>query len=58
MFGWIGKLARNARGATAMEYGLVVALIAIGLTAGVSTLGARADALWHGASTRVAGAIG
>jgi pilus assembly protein Flp/PilA len=49
MFGWIGKLARNARGATAMEYGLVVALIAIGLTAGVATLGARTESMWEGA---------
>jgi pilus assembly protein Flp/PilA len=39
-------LARNNRGATAIEYGLIVSLIALAAIAGMSTLGGGALGMW------------
>ena len=39
-------LARNNRGATAIEYGLIVSLIAPAAIAGMSTLGGGALGMW------------
>jgi pilus assembly protein Flp/PilA len=53
MLARIAKLARTDEGATAVEYGLMVALIAIVIIAGVTLLGQRLLALF----TAAAGAI-
>lgn len=49
------KLAalRSDRGATAVEYGLMVALIAIVIIAAVSLLGTRLSTLFNSVSTSV-----
>ena len=47
------KLARSERGATAIEYGLIVALIVIGIIASMSTLGSSSNGAWANLSTRV-----
>ena len=40
------KLRSDKRGATAIEYGLIVALIAIAMMGGLSTLGGGANGMW------------
>ena len=44
---------RSDRGATAVEYGLMVALIAIVIIAAVSLLGTRLSTLFNGVSSSV-----
>ena len=51
------RLRSDKRGATAIEYGLLVALIAIAMVAGLSTLGGGANGMWGGLSNRVDAAM-
>lgn len=39
-------LGRDSRGATAIEYGLIAALIVIAMMGGLSTLGGGANGMW------------
>ena len=39
-------LRADGRGATAIEYGLICALIVIAMTAGLSTLGGGTSGMW------------
>ncbi|HWE76137.1 MAG TPA: Flp family type IVb pilin [Stellaceae bacterium] len=39
MFGWLQTFLRNESGATAIEYGLIAALIAVAIIAGATTVG-------------------
>ncbi|WP_404712811.1 Flp family type IVb pilin [Sphingomonas sp. MMS24-J13] len=54
MGGRIGKLARDTRGATAIEYGLIVALLVIVIVAGVSALGGATGDMWSNMAAKVA----
>ena len=47
------KLGADRRGATAIEYGLIVALIALGMMGGLSVLGNSSDGMWGNLSTKV-----
>ena len=47
------NLRADKRGATAIEYGLICALIVIAMTAGLSTLGGGTLGMW----TRIAGNV-
>ena len=47
------KLCADRRGATAIEYGLIVALIALGMMGGLSVLGDSSDGMWGNLSTKV-----
>ena len=49
----IGKFVRNARGATAVEYGLIVALLVIAIISGVSALGGATGNMWNNMSAKV-----
>ena len=40
------RLRRDKGGATAIEYGLIVALIAVAMMGGLSTLGGGAGGMW------------
>ena len=40
------RLSRDQRGATAIEYGLIAALIVIAMMAGLSSLGGGAGGMW------------
>ena len=40
------RLRSDKRGATAIEYGLIVALIALAMMAGLSALGGGANGMW------------
>ena len=42
----LARLRTDKRGATAIEYGLIVALIAIAMMGGLRTLGGGAGGMW------------
>jgi pilus assembly protein Flp/PilA len=45
-------LVADNRGATAIEYGLLAALIVLGMVAGLGELGGGAGGMWNRLSTR------
>ena len=47
------KLSADKRGATAIEYGLICALIAIAVMGGLSALGGGSNGLWGRLETKV-----
>jgi len=49
----LSSLAKDARGATAVEYGLILALVFLALVAGVNTLGSSVRERWDGISDKV-----
>jgi pilus assembly protein Flp/PilA len=53
----VRSLARDARGTTAIEYGLIVALVAIGFLAGLRALGDGNSASWGATSNKITGAM-
>ena len=55
MYKYITKLqtARSERGATAVEYGLMIALIAIVIIAAVTLLGQNLSGIFDGAATSI-----
>jgi pilus assembly protein Flp/PilA len=54
----IKKLFRDESGASGVEYGLLLALIAVAIIAGVSTLGENIAAIFTNASNVISTAIG
>ena len=55
--GLVRSFARDARGTTAIEYGLIVALVAIGFLAGLKALGDGNSASWGATSNKITGAM-
>ena len=53
----VRSFARDARGTTAIEYGLIVALVAIGFLAGLKALGDGNSASWGATSNKITGAM-
>ena len=51
------KLRRDESGATAIEYGLIVALVAIAAIGGFQALGGGSSGLWGTILTRVSAAM-
>jgi pilus assembly protein Flp/PilA len=51
------RFAHDRRGATAIEYGLIVALVAIGFLAGLKALGDGNSASWGSTSNKITGAM-
>ena len=49
------RLLRDDRGATAVEYGLIVALIVIAMIVAMGSVGAQNNAMWDFVSTKVSG---
>ena len=47
------RLPKDQKGATAIEYGLIVALIAIMMMADLRTLGGGAGGMWSNISSQV-----
>ena len=47
------KLIRNSEGATAIEYGLIAALIALALVVGATALGNNINALFNRVATNL-----
>jgi len=52
---FIGKFIRNEQGATAIEYGLIAALVALGITVGASALGTDMSGLFDSIGTKLSG---
>jgi pilus assembly protein Flp/PilA len=51
---FIRKFAKNNKGATAIEYGLIAALIAVVIISGVTVLGTNLNAKFKDVSDKVA----
>jgi pilus assembly protein Flp/PilA len=51
------RLVRDQHGATAIEYGLIAALIAVGAVGGMSALGTGLGGSWSNTANKVAGAM-
>jgi pilus assembly protein Flp/PilA len=54
---FLTSLYRNTRGATAIEYGLIVALIAIASMGAMQSLGGQSGATWGGVSSKATAAM-
>ena len=46
-------LRRNNRGATAVEYGLIVGMIVVGLIASIMALGSVTSGMWNDVNEKV-----
>lgn len=46
MVNFLRKLGRDTRGATAVEYGLILALVFLAMVGGVKTFGSEAVRMW------------
>lgn len=55
---FLSLFAKNERGATAIEYGLIAAGIAVAIIAVVGTVGTNLDATFQGVATGVQGSSG
>jgi len=53
MVKFLNKLGRDTRGATAVEYGLIVALIFLAMIGSVQTFGSEAILMWNKVTTTV-----
>jgi len=51
------RFARDTRGTTAIEYGLIAALIAIGAIGGMQALGGGVSGSWGGVANKAADAM-
>ncbi len=52
----MGRLRSDERGATAVEYGLIAALIVIAMLGGLSTLGGGSGGMWTGLKDKISAA--
>lgn len=55
---FFNKLARDEQGATAIEYGLIAALIAVAAISAMSTLGDNLSATFGDVSSELSGGTG
>lgn len=53
MFGFLARLGRDAKAATAIEYGLILALLVVSILGAVATLGGGVEGAWNNVSDRV-----
>jgi pilus assembly protein Flp/PilA len=49
----MNRLARDERGATALEYGLILALVFLAMLGAVSAFGQQAIAMWTGVAADI-----
>jgi pilus assembly protein Flp/PilA len=54
MIAFLRALSANCKGATAVEYGLIVALVIITMVVSVVSLGNASTQLWNNVNTKVA----
>ncbi|TIC88689.1 Flp family type IVb pilin [Nocardioides sp. GY 10113] len=54
----ISRFVRTERGASAVEYGLLVALIALALIAGATALGGGLDKIFTNSASKLSSAAG
>ena len=53
MFRFFARLGRDATGATAIEYGLILALLVVALLSAITVLGGGVEGAWNDMSNRV-----
>ncbi|WP_042442253.1 Flp family type IVb pilin [Azospirillum sp. B510] len=53
MFGILRRLRKDDRGATAIEYGLLAALIAVAIIGGVSAVGGNLNSMFNAISSKI-----
>ena len=58
MVDFLHKLGRDTRGATAVEYGLILALIFLAMVGAIQSFGASVIAMWSKVETAVVAAMG
>jgi pilus assembly protein Flp/PilA len=52
-----GRLARDTRGATSIEYGLIAMLVAVGAIGGMAALGSGVSGNWGNTAQKVSEAM-
>jgi pilus assembly protein Flp/PilA len=52
----VARVMREKRGATAIEYGLIIAFVVIAMIAGLTALADTTTGMWGNVSTKVAAA--
>lgn len=50
---WLRRFAADQRGATAIEYGLIVSLVVIAMVASLSSVGSVTSEIWGNVSSKV-----
>ena len=55
--GLMGRFVRDARGTTSIEYGLIAALVAVGMLVGLQALGAGNTSSWGNTSDKITDAM-
>lgn len=50
---FLHRLGRDTRGATAVEYGLILALVFLAMVAGIQSFGSSATSMWSNIETAV-----
>ena len=58
MIGFLKKLGRDDAGATAVEYGLILALIFLSMMGAVSSFGDTTIDMWNNVATTISTATG
>ena len=58
MVEFLKKLGRDTEGATAVEYGLILALIFLSMLGAVSSFGQTTIDMWNGVATTISAATG
>ena len=53
----MGRLRSDKRGATAIEYGLIAALIAVAIMGSLRTLGGGSGGMWGKLDTKIANSM-
>jgi pilus assembly protein Flp/PilA len=53
MFRFLARLGRDANGATAIEYGLILALLVIAMLTGASALGIGVNEMWGAMANKI-----
>jgi pilus assembly protein Flp/PilA len=53
----VRSFARDERGATSIEYGLIALLVAVGFLAGLKALGDGTSATWGSTADKITGAM-
>lgn len=56
MVKFLKKLGRDTSGATAVEYGLILALIFLAMVSGISSFGQNTISMWTNVKSKVAAA--
>jgi pilus assembly protein Flp/PilA len=51
------RLMRHDRGATAIEYGLIIAMIVVAIIVGISSLGGATGGMWGNMSGKIGNAL-